>query len=318
VAGIEIGKLFAGDRRTLARAITLVESSVESDEREARTLLDAALPKSGGSLRIAITGAPGVGKSTLIDAFGAHLIASGRRVAVLAVDPTSPKSGGSILGDKTRMEALAREPAAFIRPSPTGGNPGGIAHRTREALLLCEAAGFDVVIVETVGVGQSEVDVAGMVDMFVVIVLPNAGDELQGIKRGIIEFADLVVVNKADTDSVAADLAMSRYQGALRLFAQSGLWQPRAMTCSARDRINIDVLWDTVEEFFAVSRESGDFERKRVGQNVAWFHGLLQDRLGRRLRASQAVHDLLPELERRVATGAMTALAAVSRIEELA
>jgi LAO/AO transport system kinase len=270
VTSVEPEKLVAGDRRTLARAITLIESSAEADRREAALLLKTVLPKTGRSLRIAVTGAPGVGKSTFINVLGLHLIGRGHKIAVLAIDPTSPRSGGSILGDKTRMEELAKEQNAFIRPSPAGDHLGGVAHRTREALLLCEAAGFDVVVVETVGVGQSEVEVASMVDFVIVLVQPNAGDELQGIKRGIVEFADLIVVNKAEGESVAAAArAQAEYQGALRLRGNAAVREPRALTCSARDRVNIDLVWQDVEESLADARDSGALERRRADQDAA-------------------------------------------------
>lgn len=270
MTSVDPEKLIAGDRRTLARAITLIESRAEADRRESSLLLDSVLSRTGRSQRIAVTGAPGVGKSTFINGLGLHLIGRGHKVAVLAIDPTSPRSGGSILGDKTRMEELAKEQDAFIRPSPAGDHLGGVAHRTREALLLCEAAGFDVVVVETVGVGQSEVEVAGMVDFVIVLVQPNAGDELQGIKRGIVEFADLIVVNKADGESIAAATrAQAEYQGALRLRGNAGEREPRALTCSARDRVNIDVVWQDVEELLADARGSGALERRRSDQDAA-------------------------------------------------
>jgi LAO/AO transport system kinase len=315
---LDLDKLFAGDRRTLSRCITLIESTREADRNAARALLEAVLHRTGGSFRVAITGAPGVGKSTFIDALGMHLVQRGKRVAVLAVDPSSPIGGGSILGDKTRMERLAKEPSAFIRPSPASDSLGGVAHKTREGLLLCEAAGYDVVIVETVGVGQSEVDVAAMVDFFVILVLPNAGDELQGMKRGIVEFADLIVVNKADGDSApAAELARAQYQSALRLFGRTREWEPRCLLCSARDQINVDTVWSAAEEYFAAAHRSGRLEAKRAEQNAAWFRKLLRELLERRLREAERIREVLPELELKVTAGEMTPLLAVSRIEQM-
>jgi len=248
--------LRAGDRRALARAITLVESTRDDHRERAQVLLERALPHSGDSIRIGITGIPGVGKSTFIEAFGLHLIERGRRVAVLAVDPSSPIAGGSILGDKTRMEELSRRGEAFIRPSPTAGALGGVAQKTRETMLLCEAAGYDAILVETVGVGQSEYEVAGMVDFFMVLMLPNAGDELQGIKKGIVELADALVINKADGESVnLAAMTRKHYTAAMTLLKHASHWAPRVMTCSAAEGVNIDEVWDMVREFERVARE---------------------------------------------------------------
>ncbi len=236
--------LLRGDRRALAKAITLVESQHSEHQQAAQALLEQAIPFSGNSIRIGISGIPGVGKSTFIESFGLHLISQGKKIAVLAVDPSSPLSGGSILGDKTRMAQLSREENTFIRPSPTAGELGGVAHKTRESVLLCEAAGFDVIIVETVGVGQSEYEVAGMVDFFLVLMQPNTGDELQGIKKGIIELADALVVNKADGDlKVFAEQARGHYQQALSLLSHNDFWQPKVMTCSALSQTGIDQVW---------------------------------------------------------------------------
>ena len=244
-------QIVAGDRRALARAITIVESTRPDHREEAAALLTEVLPHTGGAIRIGISGAPGSGKSTFIEAFGLHLVEHGHRVAVLAVDPSSTRTGGSILGDKTRMGELTRSDSAFVRPSPTAGTLGGVARRTREAMLLCEAAGFDVVMVETVGVGQSEVAVAGMVDLFAVLVAPGAGDELQGIKRGIIELADVVVVNKNDGElAPAAKTTATDYSSALRLVrSKTQAWTPRVVLVSALEGTGIDDLWSTVEEF---------------------------------------------------------------------
>ena len=311
-------KLVAGDRRTLARCITLIESRHDGDRLRARSLLEEVMPRTGRSLRIGITGAPGVGKSTFIDVFGMYLVNNGKKVAVLTIDPSSPFRGGSILGDKTRMGNLSRQQDAFIRPSPASDNLGGVAHKTREAILLCEAAGFDIVLVETVGVGQSESDVAGMVDMFLVLVQPNSGDELQGIKRGIIEHADLILVNKADGGLIAdAELARSEYHSALMLLSGSGEWKPRVQTCSALHQTDIDRVWASATEFFDVARSSGEFSKKRADQNAAWFRALLQEQLERRLASNQAVAAALPQIERSVIAGEITPFMAVTRIDEL-
>jgi LAO/AO transport system kinase len=241
---IDLQLLRQGNRRALAKAITLVESKLDSHREQAQLILEQLLPDTGKSIRIGITGIPGVGKSTFIEIFGLYLVAQGKRVAVLAVDPSSPIAGGSILGDKTRMEELSRSEQAFIRPSPSEGALGGVAQKTRETMLLCEAAGFDVILVETVGVGQSEYQVAGMVDFFMVLMLPNAGDELQGIKKGIVELADALVVNKADGESInLAEQTRRHYENAMHLLRHNSFWTPQVMTCSAREKNNIDTVW---------------------------------------------------------------------------
>src|SRR5262245_50358875 len=257
-----------GDRRALARAITLVESARADHRDDAVALLDELLPATGDAIRVGISGAPGAGKSTFIETLGMHLVEAGHRVAVLAVDPTSTRSGGSILGDKTRMEELSRRSEAFIRPSPSGGTLGGVARRTREAMLVAEAAGFDVVVVETVGVGQSEVAVAGMVDAFCLLLAPGAGDELQGVKRGIVELADIVVVNKAD--GPLADVARhtaADYSHALHFVRpQTDVWEPKVLTASALEGEGIADVWSTVEEYISAARHAGEFERRRAEQ----------------------------------------------------
>lgn len=269
-------------RARLARNITLIESTRNDHEQEAQKLLSEILPQTGKSLRIGITGVPGVGKSTFIEALGLHIIAQGHKVAVLAVDPSSSKTGGSILGDKTRMARLAQSESAFIRPSPTSGSLGGVARRTREAMLLCEAAGYDVVIVETVGVGQSEIEVADMVDMFMLLLLPGSGDELQGIKKGIVELADLVIVNKADGDLIAqAKRVRSDYSAALRMLhpvpSRSSInggvpgWKPKVLTCSALNNQGIAEIWQAANEFKDSMVVSGRFEKKRAEQAVSWM-----------------------------------------------
>jgi len=305
--------LRAGDRRALARAITLVESTRDDHRERAQVLLERALPHSGDSIRIGITGIPGVGKSTFIEAFGLHLIERGRRVAVLAVDPSSPIAGGSILGDKTRMEELSRRGEAFIRPSPTAGALGGVAQKTRETMLLCEAAGYDAILVETVGVGQSEYEVAGMVDFFMVLMLPNAGDELQGIKKGIVELADALVINKADGESVnLAAMTRKHYTAAMTLLKHASHWAPRVMTCSAAEGVNIDEVWDMVREFERAAREEHAFQRKRERQARDWMHHLIDEFL--HLKLSGGAGALVSELERRVIAREITPYAAARRI----
>src|SRR5690606_4551418 len=260
--------ILRGDRVVLGRAITLVESALPAHQELAEAILERCLPHAGRSVRVGITGVPGVGKSTFIEALGTRLTAAGRRLAVLAIDPSSTRTGGSILGDKTRMGRLANDPAAFVRPSPSGGSLGGVARRTRETIFLCEAAGFDTVFVETVGVGQSEVSVQAMVDFFLLLVLAGAGDELQGIKRGIVEMADGIAITKADGDNVkAAQLARSQYRHALHLYPPrpSG-WKPHVHLCSALTGAGIENVWRDMEAFFAFTRANGSFEQHRQAQ----------------------------------------------------
>jgi LAO/AO transport system kinase len=319
VEKLSLDKLLAGDRRTLSKCITLMESQKETDRAQARALIEAAMPETGGSLRIGISGVPGVGKSTFIDVFGMHLISLGKKVAVLAVDPSSPKAGGSILGDKTRMEALSRDPDAYVRPSPTNDSLGGVGNRTRETILLCEAAGFDVVIVETVGVGQSEVDVASMVDFFAVLALPNAGDELQGIKRGILEFAHMIIVNKADGAQVdAAEQARNQYESAFRLLGNVDHWHPQALVCSAVEETNIAEIWAVMNEFAQSLKQHGGLEEGRMRQNTAWLDRLLNEMINRRFRAMPSVRAVLPDLEQQVRRGQITPFAALKELEQLA
>jgi LAO/AO transport system kinase len=290
--------IVAGDRRALAKAITLIESTRTDHRRQADALLDALLPHTGQSLRIGISGVPGVGKSTFIEALGLHLIDRGHRPAVLAVDPSSTLSGGSILGDKTRMERLSVNEAAFIRPSPTSGALGGVAEHTREALLLCEAAGFDVVIVETVGVGQSETAVAGMTDLFVLLQLPNAGDDLQAIKRGVMELADFVVINKADLDDAAATRAMAQITSALRIFGFHGRGELRAapvMKLSALKSQGVDAFWQAVWAESERRRGSGAFDARRCAQREAWLWDVVRARLLADFQKHPAVRTALPQ-----------------------
>jgi LAO/AO transport system kinase len=278
--------VLAGDRRALSRAITIVESTAAGDRRRAAELLDEVLPSSGGALRVAITGAPGSGKSTFIEALGAHVIEAGRRVAVLAVDPSSERGGGSILGDKVRMESLAREPAAYIRPSPSSGSLGGVARRTREAMLLCEAAGFDVVLVETVGVGQSETAVSRLVDGIVLIGAPAGGDELQGIKRGIMEFADIIVVNKADGDlALAAERSVSDLRRAVHLLRpRHGGWETTVMAASAVEGSGIAEVWQAILDLHRHLTEDGGLTRQRQEQAVGWMWDEVHEELLARAR----------------------------------
>lgn len=305
----------AGDRRALARAITRVESTKPEHQDEAQALLAELLPYTGKATRIGISGSPGVGKSTFIEAFGLHLVKQGHRVAVLAVDPSSPRSGGSILGDKTRMEELARNPDAYIRPSPTAGTLGGVARRTREAGLVCEAAGFDVVLVETVGVGQSETAVADMVDAFLLILPPAGGDELQGLKKGIVELAHIVVVNKADGDlEAAAGRAVSEYRAALHLLRPAAAgWEPPILKVSALQRRGMDEVWAAIERFTAAL---GPARRKahRAAQAKAWMWREIEEGLLGLLRQNAAVAARLPELEKKVLQGVMTPAAAARTI----
>lgn len=295
----------ARQRRALAKAITLIESTLPEHRLRAQALLDHLMPQTGGALRIGISGVPGVGKSTFIEALGMHLIAQGLRLAVLAVDPSSPLTGGAILGDKTRMEKLAQNEAAFIRPSPARGALGGVGHQSREALLLCEAAGYDVVIVETVGVGQSETAVAGMCDVFVLLQLPNAGDELQGIKKGILELADLVVYNKADLDARAAAVACGQLRAALHMLRPaSPHWTVPVLQASAHSGAGVAEVWDVILRHRDVLREAGAWQQRRQQQAQAWMWSLIEDGLQQRFRQHDAVRDALPEMMRQVSDGA--------------
>lgn len=297
--------LLAGDRRALARAITLVESTRPQDREKADALLAAILPRTGKSIRIGISGAPGVGKSTFIEAFGLHAIAEGRRVAVLAVDPSSRRGGGSILGDKTRMAGLSKHAQAFVRPSPSGGTLGGVARRTAEAILVCEAAGFDVVLVETVGVGQSETAVADMTDLFLLLLQPGAGDELQGIKRGVVELADIAAVNKADGPNLeAAGRAAADYANAMRLLrAPSPWWTPRVLTCSALEGTGVPEIWQAVGEFRKAGQARGGMAKRRAAQGRAQLWSEIADGLMAALKADRAAQRLIARLEARLDQG---------------
>ncbi len=297
-------RLFVGERRALAKAITLVESRHPDHRGEAEALIQAALARAGQAIRVGISGVPGVGKSTFIEALGIWLVERGHRVAVLAVDPSSSLSGGSILGDKTRMEALSQRSEAFIRPSPAGATLGGVAARTREAMLLCEAAGFDIVLIETVGVGQSETAVAGMTDFFCLLQLPNAGDDLQAIKKGVVELADVIVINKADIDANAATLAEAQFRSALgvlrRLHAE---WIPPVLKVSARRQEGVEAFWNTVLAHREALERTGAFAAKRRAQALDWMWALIESGLKTRFHASASVQQTLAPTCEAVARG---------------
>lgn len=304
-------------RRAMAKAITLLESTRADHRAQGDALLTALLPHTGKALRLGISGVPGVGKSTFIEALGLHLVGQGLRVAVLAIDPSSSVSGGSILGDKTRMEQLSMHESAYIRPSPSGGTLGGVAEKTRESLLVCEAAGYDVVIVETVGVGQSETAVHGMTDMFCVLQLPNAGDDLQAIKKGVMELADLVVINKADIDPHAATRAQAQITSSLRLLGFHGnperdphdgqQWQPQVLQISALQHQGMDAFWDAVQRYRQLQTANGRLALRRERQALAWMWERIDSGLKQAFRAHPRVQALLPSLQHDVAAGRIAA-----------
>jgi LAO/AO transport system kinase len=307
--------VLAGDRAILGRAISLLESNRRDHQDKAQELLHRLLPHTGGAHRVGISGVPGVGKSTFIEALGCSLTEAGKKVAVLTVDPSSGVSGGSILGDKTRMNKLSRDPNAFIRPSPTSGSLGGVHRKTRETILCCEAAGFDTLLIETVGVGQSEVAVSNMVDFFLVLMLPGAGDELQGIKRGILELADLIVVNKADANPQAAKLARREYLNALKLMRPlSDHWKPDALVCSALKNEGLDKIWRRVLEHHTALSESGDLEHKRHQQQLAWMWSMVEEQLLSAFKSNPDVRGQLKQLEKQINTGDVTATAAAKAL----
>jgi LAO/AO transport system kinase len=291
-----------GDRALLGRAITLVESTKPSDREKARALIAAVFPYTHNAHRIGITGVPGVGKSTFIDAFGSQLTNQGHQVAVLAIDPSSPRTGGSILGDKTRMGRLSVDPKAFVRPSPTSGALGGVGNRTREAVLLCEAAGYDIVIVETVGVGQSELSVRELTDVFLVLMLAGAGDELQGIKRGLMETADLLAVNKTDGDNIIrARQAAATYRSALQMFHSDPQgWRPEVLCCSSLNEDGLDTIWERIQAHKLHQEETGEWTRQRQQQGLRWMWGLIDSSLRETFRHSPAVSRTLEQLETEV------------------
>jgi LAO/AO transport system kinase len=314
-------------RRSIAKAITLLESTRPDHRLRADELLNAILPKSGNSFRLGISGVPGVGKSTFIEALGLYLIEKGHRVAVLAIDPSSTINGGSILGDKTRMEFLSVHEKAFIRPSPSSGNLGGVAEKTREAMLVAEAAGHDVVIVETVGVGQSEIAVANMTDMFVLLQLPNAGDDLQAIKKGVMELADLVIINKVDLDPDAAMRAQAQVLSSLRLYSMHGnpdhahhdeaLWHPRVIRMSALKSEGITEFWDLVNQFQDIQTKYGHLKSRRQNQSQAWMWERIEAGLKQSFENNQAVQKLLPDLTRAVNAGEIAASVAARKLLDL-
>jgi len=308
----------SGDRAALARAITLMESRRPDHREAARALLQALMPRTGHAVRIGITGVPGVGKSTTIDTLGSMLTEKGHKVAVLAVDPSSTRTGGAILGDKTRMARLAADPNAFIRPSPSSGTLGGVAAKTRETMLLCEAAGFDVILVETVGVGQSETAVADLTDFFLVLMLPGAGDELQGIKKGILELADLIAVNKADDAGAKAKAAAAEYKAALHILAPaSPAWTPPVLTISGLTGQGLDELWTKVLDHRRRLEATGELAAKRRAQDTKWMWALVHERLHERLAHDPALRRRVPEVERAIAEGTLSPDAAASEIVKL-
>ena len=318
LASLVTGPSGAPQRRAIAKSITLLESTRADHRAQGDQLLTELLPHTGKSFRLGISGVPGVGKSTFIEALGLFLIGQGRRVAVLTIDPSSSVSGGSILGDKTRMEQLSVHEKAYIRPSPSGGTLGGVAEKTREAMLVCEAAGYDIVIVETVGVGQSETAVAGMTDMFVLMQLPNAGDDLQAIKKGVMELADLVVINKADLDADAATRAQAQITSALRLFTQHGRdhgpWQPQVVQLSALKNQGVDRFWSAVDRFRETQAAGGRLQARRRQQALAWMWERIESGLKQAFRHDPHVKTLLPQLAGDVEHGRLPASTAARQL----
>jgi len=309
----------AGNRAALARAITLVESRREDHQAAARELVQALLPSTGKAYRVGITGSPGVGKSTTIDTLGMYLIEQGHRVAVLAVDPSSARTGGSILGDKTRMARLSNDERAFIRPSPSSGTLGGVAAKTREAMLLCEAAGFDVVLVETVGVGQSETAVCDMTDIFLALMLPGGGDELQGIKKGLIELADMIAINKADGDNVKrANRTAADYRGAMKILTpRSKHWFPPVLTYSGLTGTGVPELWQKIVEHRTAMNASGEFTARRSEQQVKWMWSMFEERMKARLRSDATIRARVKQIETRVGNGSTSPALAAEQIADL-
>jgi LAO/AO transport system kinase len=308
--------VLAGDRAVLARAITLVESSSRLHESQAQEILHRILPKTGHARRVGITGVPGVGKSTFIESFGCYLVKRQHKIAVLAVDPSSIRSGGSILGDKTRMEQLSREPAAFIRPSPAGASMGGVARRTRETLLLCEAAGFDIILVESVGVGQTEIALRSMVDFFLLLMLPGAGDELQGIKKGIVELADAILINKADGENrIRAEQTRLEHDAALHYIqpATPG-WKTEVALCSALTGDGLDYIWEKIDSFYRELEPIGTISKRRQQQALDWLDQLIQEELRRRFSHDSRVQSRMPEVHEAVLRGDMTPVRAAREL----
>ncbi len=313
-----VAGILNGNITLLSQAVTLIESSKKEHQDIAQEIILKCLPHSGKSVRIGITGVPGVGKSTFIESMGKYITTQGHKLAVLAIDPSSERSKGSILGDKTRMEELSSDPNAYIRPSPSAGSLGGVARKTRETIILCEAAGFDVIFIETVGVGQSETVVHSMVDFFLLLMLAGAGDELQGIKRGIMEMADAIAINKADGDNVdRADLARVQYMNALHLFppTDSG-WEPKVLTCSAIKKIGIDNLWKTINDYLATVNESGYFQSKRNEQSKFWMYESINDQLKASFYQNNKIREMLTDHESKVLSEEMSSFAAAKKLLE--
>ena len=311
--------IFRGDITVLSQAVTLIESSKKEHQRQAQKIIEKCLPHAGKSVRIGITGVPGAGKSTTIDALGMYLIQQGHKLAVLAIDPSSERSKGSILGDKTRMEELAREKNAFIRPSPSAGSLGGVARKTRETIVLCEAAGFDTILVETVGIGQSETAVHSMVDFFLLIQLAGAGDELQGIKRGIMEMADGIVINKADGDNIEkAKLAASHFRNALHLFPlPDSNWTPKVLTYSGYYNIGITEIWKMIDEYVAFTKANGYFDRRRNEQSKYWMYESIHNMLYHAFYQHPNIENLLPQMEQKVLNNEISSFVAAKQLIDL-
>jgi len=314
-----VSGLADGNISILGRVITLVESTRVDHQKLAQDILETCMPTTGKSVRIGITGVPGVGKSTFIESFGKLLTSLGKKVAVLAIDPSSEQGRGSILGDKTRMESLSVDPMAFIRPSPNAGSLGGVARKTRESILLCEAAGYDVIIVETVGVGQSETAVHSMVDFFLLLMLAGAGDELQGIKRGIMEMADALTITKADGDNInKSKLAVGDYKRAIHLFpAKTNNWIPKVLTCSAYENTGIEDIWETINSFVNHCVCNNTFEENRKKQAQFWLHESIQEQLGNYFHQKPEVKKLLPQLEEEVLSGKLSPFIAANKLIDL-
>ncbi|MPQ47579.1 methylmalonyl Co-A mutase-associated GTPase MeaB [Marinifilum sp. N1E240] len=308
--------ILAGDRGILSQAITLIESSKYEHQKIAQEIIERCLPYSGKSVRIGITGVPGAGKSTFIEAFGKHVTGQGNKLAVLAIDPSSERSKGSILGDKTRMEELSVDANAYIRPSPSAGSLGGVARKTRESLILCEAAGFDTILIETVGVGQSETAVHSMVDFFLLIKIAGAGDELQGIKRGIMEMADAISINKADGNNVhKAQLARVQFENALHLFPQSPSgWTPKVLTCSSLEKTGIDTIWDNILEYCSHTQQNGYFEQRRSEQAKYWMYETINEQLKDGFYQQHLVKEQIPEFEEKVLNDEMSSFVAAYKL----
>jgi len=311
--------ILAGNRTVLSQAITLIESSLESHQGIAQEIIEKCLPHAGNSIRIGITGVPGVGKSTFIESFGSHLTSLGKKLAVLAIDPSSERSGGSIMGDKTRMELLSTDPRAFIRPSPSGGSLGGVARKTRESIILCEAAGFDTVFIETVGVGQSETAVHSMVDFFLLLMLAGAGDELQGIKRGIMEMADMIAINKADGNNIEkANLARAEYQNALHLFPPSPSgWLPKVLTCSAQKNQGIEDIWKAILDYKSLTGANNYFNQRRNEQSKYWMYETINAQLKRQFYGDPEIQMAAADFEKKVLENRVSSFVAAGELIRL-